>query len=65
MSEKLDKKEADKLINEVEKSKDNFLSKEEIRKAIVMLKKEVDEEDSDFAKGWRNGLTRLFWELKL
>jgi hypothetical protein len=65
MSEKLDKKEADKLINEVEKSKDNFLSKEEIRKAIVMLKKEVDEEDSDFAKGWRNGLTRLFWKLKL
>jgi len=43
---------------------DDFLSKEEIRKRIVSIKAE-EENDSEFAKGWRNGLARLFWELKL
>jgi len=46
-------------------NKETFLSKEQIKLALLGIKEEVKEENTEFSKGWRNGLARLFWELKL
>ena len=44
---------------------EQFINKKELKKTVLEIKDETEDSETEFAKGWRNALARLFYECKL